>query len=169
MCIFFSRYKLIWNTLLLPSWVSVFAWTNRDTGTLICLCLFASVFCSRVMSSFRILFGCLLGEAYLPGGTETLGHSFACVYSLVFFSSRYKFIWNTLLLPPWVSVFTWRNADTGALICLCLIASVFSSRYKFISNTLLLPPWVSVFTCGNGDTAALICLCFIASVFFLAL
>ena len=78
----------------------------------------------------------------------------------------YEFISNTLRLPSWVSVFTWRNGDTGALICLCLIAAVFSPRYQFISNTLLLPPGISVFTWRNGDTGALICLCLIASVFF---
>ena len=87
-------------------------------------------------------------------------------YRWCFFSSRYQFISNTLLLPPWVSVFTWRNGDTGTFICLCLIAIVyFFPRYEFISNTLRLPSWVSVFTWRNGDTGALICLCLIASVF----
>ena len=82
----------------------------------------------------------------------------------MFFPLRYNFISNTFLLPPRVSVFTWRNGDTGALICLCLIASVFSSHYNFISNALLLPPWVSIFTWRNGDTGAFICLCLIASL-----
>ena len=164
--VFFSRYQFISNSLLLPPWVSVFTWRNGDTGALICLCLIASVFFPRVISLFRILSVASLRKRIYMEERTHWGINLPVFNRWCFFSSRYQFISNTFLLPPWVSVFTWRNGDTEALICLCLIASVFSSRCKFISNALLLPPWVTVFTWRNGDTGALICLCLIASVFF---
>ena len=148
---------------------SVQAFYLEKTGiqSLICLCLIADVSFTRA-NFILVLFslGSLCKRIYLQEGRHwTL--ICLCLIASLLFSSRYKFILNTLLLPPWVSVFTWRNGDTGALICLCLNAGVFFfSRYQFISNTLLLPPWVSVFTRRNGDTGALICLCLIASVFF---
>ena len=124
-------------------------------------------FFSCVVSSFRIFSVASLGKRiYLEERRHWDIHLPVFNRQCVFFFSRYEFISNTLRLPSWVIVFTWRNGDTGALIFLCLIASVFFSRYQFISNTPLLPPWVSVFTWRNGDTGALIFLCLIASVFF---
>ena len=130
------------------SFCSSFYLEKTGIQSLICLCLIADVSFTRALKFFFSL-GSLCKRIYLQERRHC-----------------YKFFSNTFLLPPWVSVFTWRNGDTGALICLCLIASVFFSRYQFISNTLLLPPWVSVFTWRNGDTGTFICLCLIASVYF---
>ena len=144
------------------SFCSSFYLEKTGIQSLISLCLIADVSFTRALKFFFSL-GSLCKRIYLQERRH-------CFIASGFFFSRYKFFSNTFLLPPWVSVFTWRNGDTGALICLCLIASVFFSRYEFISNTLRLPPWVSVFTWRNGDTGALICLCLIASVhFFFAL
>ena len=146
------------------SFCSSFYLEKTGIESLICLCLIADVSFTRALKFFFSL-GSLCKRIYLQERRHwTL--ICLCFIASAFFFSRYKFISNTFLLPPWVSVFTWRNGDTGALICLCLIASVFFSRYQFISNTLLLPNWVSVFTWRNGDTGAFICLCLIASVYF---
>ena len=124
-CVFFSRYNFISDTLLLPSWVSVFTWRNGDSGAFICLCLIASVFFSR----YQFISNTLLLPPWVSVFTwrneDTGALICLCLIARLFFFSSYKFISDTLLLPPWVSVFSWRNGDTEALICLCLIASVF--------------------------------------------